>query len=173
MKLGYLNIMKKWLAYFLVPTCGFMTLSSLSCFSNNQNYSINKEFLSDKRVKNLIEKYRNEYDSIIGEGYFQYTDIEKEKLLKLIEQYQHQINYYDTSNLNSNGWIWLESFNYELNRTKDILESNIHYLIISDESNDLNEPLSLGFCGPNSWLEKIINHSFEHIGEPRCSIISL
>ncbi len=129
---------KKWLHLFSIVGIASLCapiLVATSCSGSNTQQATTITY-SDKKVSDLVNNYHNEYDKKIGDtDFFQYTDKEVPDLKELIDRYSNEAKILSYDNLSFDGKIWLNSFLDELDTKKELLESNIHYLIVDPWDN--------------------------------------
>lgn len=87
----------------------------------------------DENVSALVQEYNSEYKKAAGGNkYFQYTDDNKGKIIDVVKQYLKKADIMQYANLSVDGRIWLNSFVDQLETKLQLLESDIHYLIITN-----------------------------------------
>ena len=112
---------------FIAGTILGSSLALTSCSSNEKVNSF------DKQVSDLVSEYRNELDNAINDPiYGMYTDTEKPNIITVCDFYLFKANEMKTehgSDLSIDGQIWLDSLIDEIQVKKQLVESDIHYLL--------------------------------------------
>lgn len=116
---------------FVLPTSLILT----SCSKNNFD-----QINYDKNVSELVNSYRNELNTYIkgDSDYYIYNDDKVPGLLKICDDNLLKANQIKNNNWNSlsiDGQIWLDSLIDEISIKKQMIESNIHYLLIDKYDN--------------------------------------
>ena len=135
---------------FLSSTILGTTFALTSCAQNNS---------LDKNVSDLVTQYRSALSDAIGDPYYgMYTDKEVPAIKKVCSDYLTKANDMKKNYINDlsiDGQIWLDSLIDEINVKKQLVESNIHYLL-TDEWDDLIFTNYQGIL--NSYISDGINN---------------
>ena len=87
---------------------------------------------NDKSVSTLVSDYNAAYDGVLaGQLFPLYTDANVGQLIQIVKDYLAKSEAMKTAMLSTDGTIWLNSFIDKLQTKLQLLESGIHYLIIT------------------------------------------
>lgn len=125
----------------------------VSC-SDSQKVVFNYD---DKKVSEVVDAYRREFDKAANAGtFFCYTDEQVPQIISVIDEYIEIAGNMSFYNLSVDGRVWLDSFMDELLVKKQLVESNIHYLIITPW-------YQLGFTNYSGWLANKISWTIQKV----------
>ncbi len=128
---------KKKIRNTVFGVLGAFTLAStpllaVSCSGDvNTTTTVSTE-AADRSVSTLVSDYDTAYDNVLkGQLFPMYTDANVDQLINVVNEYLEKCEIIKYANLSTDGKIWLNSFVDKLQTKLQLLESGIHYLIIT------------------------------------------